>query len=68
MKKIYLILIMVLFFGSAIMAQSNGDSRYLKPKDYQKKLTIKIDNKSRSYYALSADKPSTIKGESVSPG
>jgi len=51
---------MLLFFGSALMAQSNGDSRYLKPKDYQKKLTIKIDNKSRSYYALSADKPSVI--------
>lgn len=51
---------MLLFFGSAITAQSNGDSRYLKPRDYQKKLIIKINNKSRSYYALSADKPSTI--------
>lgn len=60
MKKIYLSLVFLLFYGSAIMAQSNAESRYLKPSDYQKKLTIKIDNKSRSYYRLRADKPSTI--------
>lgn len=60
MKKIYLILIMLLLFGSGTMAQSNGSSRYLKPTNFQKRLTIKVGEKSRSYYALRADKPSII--------
>lgn len=47
-------------FGSGSMAQSNGNSRYLKPTNFQKKITLKIENKSRSYYALSADKPAVI--------
>jgi hypothetical protein len=60
MKKIYLILMMLFLFGLTIMAQSNGNSRYLKPTNYAKKVIIKVGDKSRSYYALSADKPSII--------
>lgn len=60
MKKIYLIFILLYWFGSSIMAQSNGTSRYLKPTNFKKKVTIRVDGKSRSYYALSADKPSVI--------
>lgn len=60
MKKIYLILILFCWFGSTAMAQSNASSRYLKPTNYKKKVTIRVDDKSRSYYALSADKQSVI--------
>lgn len=60
MKRVYAILIILVLFFPAMMAQSVGKSKYLKPTNFQKKITIVISKKSRSYYLLSNDKTSII--------
>lgn len=60
MKKIYLLLAILVFIGAGAMAQSPGQSKYLKPTVYQKKVTTIISEKSRSYYSLSTEEPSTV--------
>jgi len=60
MKKILSTLLIVILFFSGIMAQSGGKSRYLKPTNFQKRITTKISGKTRNYYSLSDEKSSII--------
>jgi len=60
MKKILFTFLIVTLFFSGIMAQTGGKSRYLKPTNFQKRITTKISDKTRNYYSLSVDKPSII--------
>lgn len=60
MKKIQLILLISILFVSGIMAQSVKKSRFLKPTNFQKRVTTLVSDKSRSYYSLNTEKPSTI--------
>lgn len=60
MKKIHLILMPLLLFYSGIMAQSGGESKYLKPTHFQKKIIIIVSGKTRHYYSLSSVEPSVI--------
>ena len=60
MKKILLSFAVLLFLGSGILAQSAGKSKFLKPTNYQKKVTTTVSDKSRSYYSLNHEKPSVI--------
>lgn len=66
MKQIPLILLMVFLVLSG-MAQSGSNSKYLKPTNFQKKVTTLISKKSRSYYSLDTEKPSliTIQGPGI---
>jgi len=66
MKKILLLLLMLGFVFSGVMAQSGKKSHYLKPTNFQKKVTTLISGKSRSYYSLDAEQPSVI--NLVGPG
>jgi len=59
MKKIYLILLMLMLIIPGIQSQSTYKSRFLKPTNYQKRVTTVISGKNRSYYSLS-DKESSI--------
>ncbi|OQX75331.1 MAG: hypothetical protein B6D64_11865 [Bacteroidetes bacterium 4484_276] len=49
-----------MFLSSAILAQSAGKPKYLKPTNHQKKVTTIVSEKSRSYYSLDHEKPSVI--------
>ena len=60
MNKILLSFVALMFLSSAILAQSSGKSKYLKPTNHQKKVTTIVSEKSRSYYSLSNEKPSVI--------
>jgi len=60
MKKTHLVLLTLLLFCSGIMAQTGGQSRSLKPSNFQKKVPTIIAGKTRTYYSLSAVEPSTI--------
>lgn len=60
MKKTHLILLPLLLLYSFIMAQSGGKSKYLKPTNFQKKITTIVSGKTRNYYSLSAVDPSII--------
>jgi hypothetical protein len=60
MKKILLSLLILILFFSGIMAQSGRKPRYLKPTNFQKRVSTIVSDKSRNYYSLSAEKPSII--------
>ncbi|MCD4695829.1 MAG: hypothetical protein K8S16_06270 [Bacteroidales bacterium] len=60
MKKIQLFLLMLILCYSGILAQSTEKSRYLKPTNFQKKVTTIVSGKSRSYYSLDFEKSSMI--------
>ena len=60
MKKILLSLLIIILFFSGIMAQSGRKSRYLKPTNFQKRVSTMISDKSRNYYSLSTEEPSII--------
>jgi len=60
MKKIQLILVIFILTFSGVFAQSSGEPRYIKPTNFQKKVTTNIADKSRSYYSLNTDQASTI--------
>jgi hypothetical protein len=60
MKKIQFLLAILILIGPGAMAQSSGQSKYLKPTVFQKKVTTIVSGKSRSYYSLSTKEPSTI--------
>ncbi len=63
MKKIQLLLLIVLLSASGIQAQSGKSHRYVKPANHQKRVTTVINEKNRSYYSLSTEKPSVINVE-----
>lgn len=67
MKKIQLILVIFTLFIFGSSAQSTGDSRYIKPTNFQKRVTTNIADKSRSYYSLDTDQASivSVKGPGV---
>jgi hypothetical protein len=60
MKKIHLILLPLIMFYSGIMAQSGVKPVNLKPTNFQKKVSMVISGKTRTYYSLSAVDPSVI--------
>lgn len=60
MKKIHLILLPLIFLYSGIIAQTGGDTRPLKPSNFQKKVPVIIEGKTRNYYSLSSVDPSII--------
>ncbi len=60
MKKIHLILIILILCYSGVKSQSTGKSRYLKPTNFQKRVTTIISGKTRYYYSLSSEKASII--------
>jgi len=51
---------MLILFYSGISAQTGGKPKYLKPTNFQKKVTHIISGKTRYYYSLNTEKPSTI--------
>jgi hypothetical protein len=60
MKKIHLVVMVLILFGSSAIAQSVGKTIYYKPTVCQKKVTTIISGKSRNYYSLSTESPSVI--------
>ncbi|MCD4734586.1 MAG: hypothetical protein K8R53_00955 [Bacteroidales bacterium] len=60
MKKILFILSVLLYFNSGLMSQSAGKTKYLKPTNYQKRVTTIIEGKNRYYYSLNIEKASVI--------
>jgi len=60
MKKILSILLILSLSASSILAQSGKKARYLKPTNFQKRVSHIIAEKSRNYYSLSTEKLSTI--------
>ena len=67
MKRNFLPMLIMILFYSGAMAQSAGKSKYLKPTNFQQKVTLEISGKSRSYYALDVNKASmiTIQGPGI---
>jgi hypothetical protein len=63
MKKIHLLLLGLVMFSSGMLAQSATKSINLKPSNYQKKVSMVISGKTRSYYSLSSVDPSIINVE-----
>lgn len=61
MKKILLLLLVLLVFGSDGYSQSSEKHEYPKPSNYRKRVTTIISGKTRSYYSLSTEKASLIK-------
>jgi hypothetical protein len=59
MKKVIILLSILFFLGHSVHAQT-GQPHYLKPSNYQKKVTHVVSGKTRSYYSLSHDKASVI--------
>ena len=60
MKKFQIILFLLSISYAVSFAQSGNKSRYLKPTNLQKRVTTIVSEKSRSYYSMSTDHPSTI--------
>lgn len=60
MKKTVLSLLILVLISFGLIAQSGKKSRYIKPVVFQKKVTTLISGKTRNYYSLNVDKPSTI--------
>jgi hypothetical protein len=60
MNKIHLLLLASLMICSGLMAQTGTKSINLKPKNYQKKVSVVISGKTRTYYSLSSVDPSII--------
>jgi hypothetical protein len=63
MKNIHLILLGLVIFSQGMLAQSGTKAINLKPKNYQKKVSIVISGKTRNYYSLSSADPSVISVE-----
>jgi len=60
MKKIQLIPVILVFTISGVFAQSSGESKYIKPTNFQKRVTTNISDKSRSYYSIDTQQASII--------
>ena len=60
MKKIQLILLILILCVSGVKSQSGSKSTYLKPTNFQKRVTTIISGKTRYYYSLSSEKASVI--------
>lgn len=60
MKKIQLVLIIYILTIFGVCAQSSGNSRYLKPTNFQNKIITNIADNSRSYYSLDIEQASII--------
>jgi len=60
MKKIFLSLIIASLIFSGLKAQSGRKSHTIKPTVFKKRVTTIIGEKTRYYYSLSSDEPSTI--------
>ena len=67
MKKNLLTLLILLLSFSGIIAQSVKNPSYLKPTNYQKRVTTIVSEKTRYYYSLSAEIPSliTVRGPGI---
>jgi len=59
-KNIYLTLLVLLVSWAGLFAQSNKKTRFVKPVIFQKRVTTLVGEKTRYYYSLNTDKPSTI--------
>jgi hypothetical protein len=66
MKTIHLLLLPLVLFYSGIMAQNGTQSKPLKPANFQKKVPVIIEGKTRNYYSLSSVDASVI--SAVGPG
>lgn len=60
MKKILFILVVVIYSGTLLQAQTPSKSNLLKPSNYQKRVSTIVSGKTRYYYFLSSDKASVI--------
>ncbi len=60
MKKILLLMLIQLMLCLGVLAQSTTGTRYLKPANYQKKVTTVVSGISRNYYSLNAENASVI--------
>lgn len=60
MKKILFFTLISCLMWSGVQAQSKSNVKYLKPTEFQKRLTTVVAGKSRSYYSLSPVKASVI--------
>lgn len=63
MKKIHLLFLGLVMISSGMLAQSGSKTLNLKPTNYQKKVSIVISGKARSYYSLSSVDASVINVE-----
>jgi len=59
-KSIYLTLLVLLVIGVGLIAQSTKKTRFVKPVIFQKRVITLVGEKTRYYYSLSDDQPSTI--------
>jgi hypothetical protein len=60
MKNTLLILLLLIFPLQGLLAQSTRKVQYPRPSNFQKKVTHLIAEKSRTYYSLNTEKPSSI--------
>jgi hypothetical protein len=60
MKKILITVLVLILMSSGVVAQSVKKTQYLKPTNFQKRVTHLISEKSRNYYSLSNEKASVI--------
>jgi hypothetical protein len=60
MKKYLLLMLVQLMVYSGVQAQATNGTRYLKPTNYQKRVTTIVSTISRNYYSLSAESASVI--------
>ncbi|NOX48670.1 MAG: hypothetical protein GXO89_17010 [Chlorobi bacterium] len=60
MKKILIAVLVLFAMYSGLLAQSEKKTQYLKPTNFQKRVTHVISEKSRNYYSLSNEKASVI--------
>jgi hypothetical protein len=60
MKNTLLILLVLIYHFSAVLAQTATESKPVKPTNFQKKIPVIISGKTKNYYALSATDTSVI--------
>ncbi len=60
MKKYLLIILMVSLITNVLLAQNARKSRFIKPVNFQKRVTHVISEKNRYYYSLNDEKASVI--------
>jgi hypothetical protein len=60
MKKIQFVCLILFLLSMGVMAQSGGKPKYLKPTNFQKRVSTITSGKTRNYYSLHTVKPSVI--------
>lgn len=60
MKQPCIILFILFFTCTAIIAQTGTGSKFIKPENFQKKVSVIVSGKTRSYYSLSAAETSVV--------